>query len=46
MMGNLNMQFLVMLAAAVIIGYLVLVIFMESLLPIFTEQSMKKQESV
>ena len=27
LMGNLNMQFLVMLAAAVIIGYLVLVIF-------------------
>ena len=27
LMGNLNMQFLVMLAATVIIGYLVLVIF-------------------
>ena len=46
LMKNLNMQFLVMLAAAVIIGYLVLVIFMESLLPIFTEPNMKKQESV
>ena len=42
LMKNLNMQFLVMLAAAVIIG----LFFMESLLPIFTEPNMKKQESV
>ena len=46
LMKNLNMQFLVMLAAAVIIGYLYLLFFMESLLPIFTEPNMKKQESV
>ena len=45
LMKNLNMQFLVMLAAAVIIGYLVLVIFMESLLPIFTEPNMKSKKA-